>query len=499
MSRSAIYIRVSTQKQADKYSIPAQIRILTDHCKSLNADYLLYNEGGVSGETIEDRPQIQKLLQDARKGLFDTCLVIELERLSRSDDLLDWLTIKKVFKQNNIAIATPNQRFDLKDEEDDFLSDLFGALSKREKRKILKRMERGRLEASRKGNCIVGGKSRFGYDYNPLTKRLEINPAEAETVKRIFALYQCQDSSTKKIAATLNQEHASSKYGAKWDNARIRRILRDLTYAGEWHYNKRTGKAKGKLKPQNEWIKVAVPAIIEKETFEQVQKMIESRKNIRHPSGDVKYLLKDLLYCGDCGEKFNTVTRTERYLNANTRNQDMIHFQYYRCSGEIKNKPCGMPRLQAASVESVIWNKVKQLIKKPSLIREAAEREMKARVKSDQAGISKPEELRQALEKNKEQETRIFDAYKQEIISVQQLDRELGKIRDERDRLEKAVQNEGDGPGAREKILEACKGLEERLRAIRMTGREEYLVLRSLLTGLLAGVFVTNRGKCGWK
>ena len=78
---------------------------------------------------------------------------------------------------------------------------------------------------------------------------------------------------------------------------------------------------------------------------------------------------------------------------------------------------------------------------------------------------------------------------------IQQLDRELGKIRSERDRLEKAVHSEGDGPGAREKILEACKGLEERLRAIRMTGREEYLVLRSLLTGLLAGVFVTNTGE----
>jgi hypothetical protein len=95
---------------------------------------------------------------------------------------------------NNIAIATPNQRFNLKDEEDDFLSDLFGALSKREKRKILKRMERGRLEASRKGNCIVAGRPKFGYDYNHLTKRMEINPKEAEIVKRIFSGYLADEA-----------------------------------------------------------------------------------------------------------------------------------------------------------------------------------------------------------------------------------------------------------------------------------------------------------------
>ena len=168
---------------------------------------------------------------------------------------------------------------------------------------ILKRMERGRIEASRKGNCICAGKPKFGFDYDRLTKRMAINPKEAEIVKRIFSGYLADGTSTKKLALSLNRENAATKYGGKWDDRRVGRILRDSTYFGEWHYNKRSGKENGKLKPREEWVKVAVPAIIEKETFDQVQKLIESRKNVKYQSEEAKYLLKDLLFCGECGEK----------------------------------------------------------------------------------------------------------------------------------------------------------------------------------------------------
>ena len=134
----AIYIRVSTEKQREKFSLPSQLKILTEYAKFKAWDYIIYDEGAGSGETLENRPQMLKLLDDARENKFNVCLVIELERLSRDEDLFDWLTIKKVFRDNGIKIATPNQTYDLTDDEDDFLSDLFGALAQRETKKLVR-------------------------------------------------------------------------------------------------------------------------------------------------------------------------------------------------------------------------------------------------------------------------------------------------------------------------------------------------------------------------
>ena len=496
MSRSAIYIRVSTQKQADKFSIPAQLRILTDHCKTLKTEYMVYNEGGVSGETIEERPQIQKLLHDAQKGLFDTCLVIELERLSRSDDLLDWLIIKKVFKQNNIAIATPNQRFDLKDEEDDFLSDLFGALSKREKRKILKRMERGRIEASRKGNCIVGGKSKFGYDYNPLTKRLDINPSEAETVRKIFSAYLGQDSSTKKIAVMLNREKVSSKYGAGWDNARIRRILRDTTYFGEWHYNKRTGKTKGKLKPQAEWIKVAIPAIIDKETFDKTQKLIETRRYVRYQTPEAVYLLKDLLVCGTCGSKFHPLTKNDKFVRSKNKDKHISQYQFYRCAGrEISHSDCRMSRIRASILEELVWNKVMELVKNPAPIREAVAKEAAAIIVDKSALGAASDEASRELGTIQEQERRMLEAYRKEVISIDQLEIEIGRIKADKARLEKRLQELREGAAKVERLFTEVNRLIVALKTVRVDEASDIWGRCRLMKEMVLRVIVTEKSE----
>jgi len=180
----AIYYRVSSHKQEEKYGLDAQRRILPDYCMKMDWYHdseLVYDEGGVSGETISERPEMQRLLRDAGNKKFDTVLVIEMERLTRSKDLHDLNTIKKAFRENGIKIATTGQFYDLNDLEDDFLSDLFGALSKREKQKILARAERGRQEKLKQGGHIGCGIP-YGYDYDNNSHLFVINKEEAECV-----------------------------------------------------------------------------------------------------------------------------------------------------------------------------------------------------------------------------------------------------------------------------------------------------------------------------
>ncbi len=119
----------------------------------------LYDEGSRSGETIVERPQFQKLLENVGKGKYDIALVSELERLSRAQYSKDWGVIGDTFRSNNVKVATPYQIFDINEVEDDFMFSLFGLLSKREKQKLLLRCQRGREEAKLKGKFF----GQYGY------------------------------------------------------------------------------------------------------------------------------------------------------------------------------------------------------------------------------------------------------------------------------------------------------------------------------------------------
>ena len=140
--KCAIYVRVSTETQASKgYSLGAQEKAGIELCKKNGWDYEVFREAGRSAdkETLDNRPQLQRLLELADEGRFDCCFATELDRLSRNPVTLAY--IKKVFRDNKVKIATLGQTFDLEEEEDDFISDLFGILAKRENRVRVRRSE----------------------------------------------------------------------------------------------------------------------------------------------------------------------------------------------------------------------------------------------------------------------------------------------------------------------------------------------------------------------
>ena len=75
--KAAIYTRVSTHQQAEKYSLEAQRRILSEYCQRNNYEYEIHEDAGISGETIEDRPAIKRLLKDILEKDYDIVLVLQ--------------------------------------------------------------------------------------------------------------------------------------------------------------------------------------------------------------------------------------------------------------------------------------------------------------------------------------------------------------------------------------------------------------------------------------
>jgi len=163
--KSVIYTRVNSKEQVDKYSLPAQERILKECIAKEGHEFVdIYTDAGISGEKIINRPEFQRLLVDADEKKFQAVWVIDQDRLSRGD-LTDLAYIKKVFKENNIQLCTPYQKLSLEDVDDDFISDLFGILAKRERLKIKQRADRGRQIKAEKGEW--GGRTApFGYSFD---------------------------------------------------------------------------------------------------------------------------------------------------------------------------------------------------------------------------------------------------------------------------------------------------------------------------------------------
>jgi site-specific DNA recombinase len=85
-----------------------------------------------------------QLLEDTEHNRFDAVFVIDIDRLTRSQKTIDWEIIKDTFRRAKITLITPNQEYDFENEDQEFISDLFSRISAYEKKKILRRMMRGK-------------------------------------------------------------------------------------------------------------------------------------------------------------------------------------------------------------------------------------------------------------------------------------------------------------------------------------------------------------------
>jgi DNA invertase Pin-like site-specific DNA recombinase len=235
-TKVAIYTRVSTEKQAEKYSLAAQRRILREHAARKGWEVVgEYEDPGISGETIEARPAFRSLLEEAGAGAFDILLTIDTDRLSRSKDLRTWADILDTLREGGVKIATPTQILDPEDEEDVFLTHLFGILAAREKAKILRRMRRGMEQAVREGRKMGCSRDPYGYRYDRNLRKLVLEPEEAKIVRRVFDSY-LDGLGLLGIVRQFVAEGISTRKGGPWSPAQLQSILGGIRHARDTRY-----------------------------------------------------------------------------------------------------------------------------------------------------------------------------------------------------------------------------------------------------------------------
>jgi DNA invertase Pin-like site-specific DNA recombinase/ribosomal protein L37AE/L43A len=306
-SRLALaYCRVSTRAQAEKWSLPAQRRALEEHATRQGWQYELLEETG-SGETIADRPVFRAALERIAAGGVSILLVIDFDRLSRARNLADLELVKSICRAAGCRIATPGQTLDLGDADDDFLHTLFGALSAREKQKLLARQARGMAEAKASGRWHGGGVP-TGYLYDREKKTIVPDPARADEVRLLL------EGALSRGARSLREQFPT------WSPTAIQRAL---CRQRVWWYAGRV------LLEDGTTIPAAWEPLITVEQAQALHAARDHKRRVRDHSPQARRLLTGLgvWACGHCGTSMKSHGYTYRRQDGTSTASN-----YYRCN-----------------------------------------------------------------------------------------------------------------------------------------------------------------------
>lgn len=189
----------------------------------------------VSGETIAQRPEIQRMLADIEQGGCEGVLVMEVERLARGDTV-DQGIISRTFSITGTKIITPLKTYDPRNEFDQEYFEFGLFMSRREYKTINRRIQAGRLSSVKEGK-FVGNIPPYGYSRQKIENgkgyMLIPDESEAPVVQKIFELYTKELKGYSYIATHLNKHGVPPRKAQGWTGSSVRDILHNPVYIGK--------------------------------------------------------------------------------------------------------------------------------------------------------------------------------------------------------------------------------------------------------------------------
>lgn len=363
--RLAIYARVSTEEQREGQNIDSQVAELERFSRDKGWPIVgIYKDEGWSGGVME-RPELDRLRDDAQKGVFDAVLINDVDRLAR--DVAHLGVIKRDLERNGMKVVFRKLPSEISPTYN-LMVNILGSFAEFERELISDRVRRGRRHKVEVRKQYLGSNTAYGYRYTPMDRIngregvLDIAPAEARVVQQMFEWVDQEGLSARRVLNRLNDlAIPPKKEAAKWAKSSVLRILHCETYAGVWHYNKFQGceprststvpryrkriKCSVRQRPRNEWLPLELPKslrIVPRDRWERVQQQLQ--KNISFSPRNEKhaYLLKGLLRCGACGACYSGDPSHGKF--------------YYRCIARCRKLP--------SVTEHLLNDAVKQAVEK---------------------------------------------------------------------------------------------------------------------------------------
>ena len=384
--RAALYARVSTDQQAERYGLGAQVTALQERVAHRgyrpvsDGTATVFADDGYSGGDL-NRPALTRLRDAVQQGRVDVVLCLDPDRLSRA--LRDQLLLADEVEHAGAALEFLTQEMDASPEGRLFFA-IRGAVAEFEKAKIRQRTMRGKQEKARRGLVVNPANLPRWLHVDPVTHAVSLDPEWAAVVRDVFHWYVDEGWTLRRVARHLTAlGQPTPTGGTQWQPTVLHHWLRSPATAGTYYQLRmdpaapatprqsprqraRPSARNGKqLRDPEAWWAVPVPAVVDADRWAAAQQRLDHNKqdaarNTRHA-----YRLRGLVVCGTCG------ARMAGYPPSPGRWR-------YRCGrvgslGRVRGGgTCPQPvSIDASWLDAHVWTHITALLQSPAALAEA--------------------------------------------------------------------------------------------------------------------------------
>jgi site-specific DNA recombinase len=349
MIRAILYSRVSTDDQADNYSLPSQEAGTRQYAEQHSMTVVGALQDVASGATLE-RPGLTKIRELVHAKAIDTVIVYASDRLTRS--VAHAMLLRDEFKTANVTLHTVARGASQDSPEGGLMETIEAAFAEFERLKIKERMTRGTRSKLKSGKA-VGQNLPFGYRYADDCREVVVEfPDEAAIVRSIYDWYLLDNMSAQRIAERLTLQQVPTPsdctpyafnpktkrgYG-EWSLSTVLTILGNPAYRGDLSIIR-----------AGETFTLAIPPIIDPPIWFSVERLRADRKKYANRNAKRLYLLRGHVRCACCGA---AVSGTSSGSNQGRAYYECQHTGHYRKHAASK---CALPLFRAEALEGAVW------------------------------------------------------------------------------------------------------------------------------------------------
>lgn len=422
--RAVCYARVSSALQRERDTIASQLRVLPAFVErqgwTLVKPVGTYVDDGFSAKAgvLDRRTGFAAMLRDAAAREFDVVVVVDVDRLTRSEDLGERGAILGALQAAKVKIASAmsGQVLDLSTSAGDLFTSLHAFFAAEWTRKHRERILQGKETGIARGRK-PGGLPPYGLMWNRETGEWSIDPIKGPIVVEIYERV-ANGESCRQIADDLHRRNVPRPRGP-WDRSRVNRIIRSRAFVGEWTVNK----AKGS--------KIAVPAIIDEDLWQRAQIAVSKvgHKGLRKTRH--QYLLEAIAVCALCGAPMQIRSRAWDPRRNGRHNPAM-----YICKGRRLfrhgDSRCMLPVVPIVEADARAWEQIAIELASEDLA-DAIAGEIENRSADRRDWTADAEGYRRHLDRLTRVEGVVLERFGRGLISDKAMDAELERLRRERE------------------------------------------------------------------
>ena len=417
MTRAAIYVRVSTARQADHdLSLPDQVAQCRAYCERKGWEVVeVFSEPGASA-LDDDRPVFQEMIYKAKRTdkPFQFVVVHSLSRFSR-DAMHSELHVRELRKAG-VQLVSITQ--DIGQEgTGEFIRKMLNVFDEHQSCENAKHVHRAMCENTRQG-FWNGAAPPYGYALMVAERRgtkdkkvVVLDEAEATVVRLIYDMASGKTGrpvGVKAIAVYLN-ERGIRRRGRKFSTGNIHQTLTCSTYHGKHFFNRRDTRNKVPH-PPSQWVALEVPAIIDEMTFNAVQGLLHSRSPSRMPPrvANGPTFLAGIARCGYC----------DSAMIQNTGKGGT--YRYYCCSRKLKegSTSCKGIRMRMDALDGIVTGELARRILDPERLHELLDAYVKSAATREDQAREKVSKLRQAHKEAEAAITRLLELIEKGVMDA---------------------------------------------------------------------------------